>query len=346
MFVSEKKGIFHEKVEVETVSLNVPFNKMYAPLLVHRLRAAVRRKGVDLLLSRAWNVNAIVSIAGLLANTPFVLFLSGSTRREGQPRFKLAAEGMLLRRASRIISVSEAAKKNCIKAYSLSPSLIEVVHNGIKIDEIQALSEHSSEDEDLDRMKKKEGFDIVFVGRVIPRKGLDVLLQAVRGLEKKTNVWVIGGGETARYEALAEELKVREQVEFLGRKENPFPALKHADLFVLPSRSEGFPNVLLEAMALARPVLAADCETGPSEIIDGTNGWLFPVEDSETLRRQISDLIEDDYKRTEMGRKAKETVRDNFRLETQLSKIEAVLLEAGRYGVKETAPRSEVGGHG
>jgi glycosyltransferase involved in cell wall biosynthesis len=118
---------------------------------------------------------------------------------------------------------------------------------------------------------------------------------------------------------------VAERVEFLGGKENPFPEMKKADLFVLPSRSEGFPNVLLEAMALGRPVLAADCETGPDEIIDGENGRLFPVEDDSALADHMRDLADDDQNRKKMGTRAQETVRQHFSLSAQLDKMEEIL---------------------
>jgi len=141
-------------------------------------------------------------------------------------------------------------------------------------------------------------------------------------------VWVVGGGEVQRYRRLAEELDVRDRVHFLGEKENPFPEMSRADLFVLPSRSEGFPNVLLEAMALGRPVLAADCETGPDEVIDGENGRLFPVEDHRALARHIQELAADEQARQEMGTRARETIQGHFRLERQLSKIKRILREA------------------
>lgn len=338
IIVVEAKGAFLEEVEGETISLNVPFGKMYAPLLVYRLARTIQGKNLDLLLSRAWNTNMIAATVGLLTGTPYVLFLSGPSSRAGQSRVKLAVEGSLLRRASGIISVSEAARENCIRAYGLPPSMVQVIHNGIQIDEVQALAERNSEDAVRIR---SDAFNVVFVGRINHRKGLDILLRALHLLNEgeqtggeghesvqAINTWVVGGGDVQRYRRLAEELGVQNRVHFLGEKENPFPEMSQADLFVLPSRSEGFPNVLLEAMALGRAVLAADCETGPDEVIDGENGRLFPVEDHRTLARHIQKLASDEQERQQMGNRARESVREHFQLETQLSKIECILQEA------------------
>lgn len=328
--VAEKKGIFAENIEAKTIFLNVPFNKTSAPLLVYRLAKTVADRNFDLLLSRAWNTNMITAIVGLLTRTPYVLFLSGPSTRNGQPRLKLLIEGFLLRRAARILAVSEGARENCIRAYGLPRSLVTVVHNGIAVDEIQRLADEGA---GTARCFEDESLNVVFVGRINRRKGLDILLRALRQVEDTgphIKVWVVGAGDVATYRQLAADLGVQERVEFLGEKENPFPELKQADLFVLPSRSEGFPNVLLEAMALGRPVLAADCETGPGEILDGTNGRLFPVEDAGALARHIEDLARDEDTRREMGTRARETVREEFRLETQLSTMEDILRQVAR----------------
>jgi glycosyltransferase involved in cell wall biosynthesis len=330
LIVAEKKGIFAEKVDADTVFLDVPFNKTAAPLFIYRLARTVAGANVDLLLSRAWNTNMVTAAAGLLTRTPYVLFLSGPSTRRDQPRLKLLVEGFFLRRAARILAVSEGAKDNCVRAYGLPRSLVTVVHNGIEVDEIQRLA--AEESDDVPRFRE-DALDVVFVGRINHRKGPDVFLRALHQAKDAVphvKGWIVGTGDVATYRQLADDLSVRGRVVFLGEKENPFPEMKQADLFVLPSRSEGFPNVLLEAMALGRPVLAADCETGPREILDGTNGRLFPVEDAGALARLIEDLARDEDTRREMGTRARETVREEFRLETQLSTMEDILRRAAR----------------
>ena len=330
LIVAERRGIFAEKVDDETMFLNVPFNKTAAPLLVYRLARTIADRDFELLLSRAWNTNMVTAAAGLLTRTPYVLFLSGPTTREGQPVPKLWIENFFLRRAARILAVSEGAKENCVRAYGLRRSLVKVVHNGIEVDEIQRLADGGSET--VLRLGE-DSLNVVFVGRINHRKGVDIFLRALHQVEQtvpQVKGWVVGTGDVETYRQLAATLNVRGRVEFLGEKENPFPEMKQADIFVLPSRSEGFPNVLLEAMALGRPVLAADCETGPDEVVDGANGRLFPVGDAEALANHIGDLADREEERRAMGVRAQKTVSEEFRLETQLSKIEDVLQQAAQ----------------
>ncbi|HHP7239294.1 glycosyltransferase [Longibacter sp.] len=334
--VSEATGAFAGEVQAETISLDLPFRKATAPAFVFRLVRTVRDRQFDVLLSRAWNTNMVTAIAGLLSRTPYVLFLSGPTERRQQSRIRLAIEGFLLRRASKIISVSSAARKNCIRAYDLPQSLIQVIHNGIRIDEIQTQADKSSDD--VARIPSGV-FSVAFVGRINHRKGLDILLRSLSQLRRsrdggqsdsssEIHAWVVGGGDPQPYRAMVEEFGLEGQVHFLGEKENPFPVMHRSDVFVLPSRSEGFPNVLLEAMALGRPVLAADCETGPNEIIDGDNGRLFPVEDHDALADLLLEMRENPAIAEELGQRARDTVRKNFGLQSQLSKIRRVVESA------------------
>ena len=92
-----------------------------------------------------------------------------------------------------------------------------------------------------------------------------------------------------------------------GRVKDPFPAMARAGLFVLPSRFEGFPNALCEAMAVGLPVIAADCPSGPADMItNGTDGVLVPVEDSETLATSLSRLMGDPALRKRLGAGARQ----------------------------------------
>lgn len=146
--------------------------------------------------------------------------------------------------------------------------------------------------------KRPIDFDyILAVGRLTGQKGFDILIKAFSELSFKNKIKLIilgDGKERKNLEKLIDELDLKEQVLLYGKVDNPFIYMKYAKFFVLSSRVEGFPLVLLEALACGIPVIAANCETGPSEIIvNRKNGLLVPVEDEEALKLAMEKLFYD-----------------------------------------------------
>ena len=151
---------------------------------------------------------------------------------------------------------------------------------------------------------------ILGAGRMWRQKGFDVLLHAcARLLDHPVpwKLWMLGeGGELENLKALGAELGLGDRVVWLGMQRNPFPYFKVADVVVLPSRFEGFPNVLLEAMALGRASVATDCLSGPRELADGQRcGLLVPVEDDAAMAAAIGQLLESPERRAELGANAR-----------------------------------------
>ena len=147
---------------------------------------------------------------------------------------------------------------------------------------------------------------IAAMGRLDRQKGFDLLLEAFAGVDREFPAWDLHiwgqGDEYERLKDMAKALGVAERVVFKGYTRDPAAALAACDIFVLSSRYEGFPNVLLEAMAQGRAVIAADCDSGPSDIIrDGDNGMLVAANDAEELRRAMRVLMRDGDLRARLG---------------------------------------------
>ncbi len=132
---------------------------------------------------------------------------------------------------------------------------------------------------------------ILGMGRLAPQKGFDVLIRAyARTQARKTMRLVLAGqgGHRTWYASIAHEEGVTDRVDFVGHLDEPFPVLKSCRMFVLSSRWEGFPNVLLEAMSFGRPVISTRLPSGAHDMIeDGVNGLLVPVGDHDALAAAI-----------------------------------------------------------
>ena len=116
---------------------------------------------------------------------------------------------------------------------------------------------------------------------------------------------------------------------FLGRQANPLPLIRQADLFCLPSLFEGMPNALLEAMACRTPVLAADCPTGPREILDGGRfGCLVPPADPAALADAIEDAMLNHGRWRERVEAARRHVEEQYGPEQSLALLESLFQEA------------------
>jgi len=152
------------------------------------------------------------------------------------------------------------------------------------------------------------------VGRLTQEKGYDLLLQAWSEFERNGTDWkliIVGKGEQG--EELKELCKLLQlkNVEFAGHSDHVENYYKTASCFVLSSRFEGFPMVIIEAQSFALPVIAFDCKTGPRELIkDGYNGYLVEDGDIHTLSNCMCDFVKNRDKAFQMSKKARHTVSE------------------------------------
>lgn len=185
---------------------------------------------------------------------------------------------------------------------------------------------------------------VIAVGRLVHQKGFDLLLRAFAGLAMKHGEWDLEiwgeGEERANLEALRDMLGLAERCRLPGSHPNIHEALALADLFVLSSRYEGFPNALCEAMAIGLPSVAFDCPCGPSQIIrHGTDGLLVKAENPASLAEAMDCLMSDECMRKSLAHRAPE-VLDRYSLDSILALWEQCIRDA--FGWK-TDPSNERG---
>lgn len=163
----------------------------------------------------------------------------------------------------------------------------------------------------------------LFAGRLVAEKRVDHLLDlwpGVRAVHPEALLLVLGTGE--------EEARLRRAagagVRFAGEVADVAPYLQAADLFLLPSASEGLSNALLEAMAAGLPAVATAVGGAPDLITHGENGWLVPPSDPEALRSAILALLGDPDRRARLGRRARERVECQYALPVVAGRLRAL----------------------
>lgn len=195
--------------------------------------------------------------------------------------------------ADKIIAVSEGVKTDLVKKFSIPSGNVHVINNPIDLKRVLELCNNPAEH----IFFREETPLVLSVGRLVPQKGFDILLKAFRRVvgEMDARLMILGEGpERKSLVRLARELAITEKVSFPGFQNNPYKFLSKGHVFALPSRYEGFPMVMLEAMACNIPVVSTDCKSGPREILeDGKCGLLVSPEDPDALSMALLKLLKD-----------------------------------------------------
>ena len=160
----------------------------------------------------------------------------------------------------------------------------------------------------------RQGF--VSVARLVPQKGIDVLIRALAQTAGGAQSWgltLVGDGpERGALEQQVQQAGLQNRVHFLGFRPDPQTLLLQSGVFVLPSRFEGMPNALLEAMAAGLPVIVTDASPGPLEVVEhGMNGWVVPSDDPSALADALDRLAADPNLRERLGAAARSTLRQS-----------------------------------
>ncbi len=229
----------------------------------------------------------------------------------------------------KVIAISQPVEEHLIKDFRVAPSKIALIPNGVRIKDNLTLPDFS-----ILRRKyglREKGDVIGVIARLSPVKGIRYLIMAMsKVLKTKPDVQLVIVGEgkiKQELKNLSKELGIAERVFFLGALADTEEILSILNVFVLPSLQEGLGLSLLEAMAMAKPVIASQVG-GISDVIEkGENGLLVPAKDVGELTQAILRLLENREIAEEIGRKAKETVRERFSLERMVEQTEEVYRE-------------------
>ena len=266
-----------------------------------RLYRLLRQEKPHILHTWLFHANIPGRLLGRLAGVPVLLTSERTMAMEGFGRRWL--NWVTSRFSDRVLCVSNQVAAFNQETIGIPKEKIEVIPNGVPLEEFSRLPSRAEVRERFGI--PVSGLAIGTVGRAEPAKGLDLLLDAYAILsEKFPEAYLVIAGNGRELESLksqAAESGIRGRVYFLGDQDDIPGVLAAMDLFVLPSRFEGLPNALLEAMAASLPVVATDAGGVGDAVVDGETGILVPPGDSQSLEEAICRLLLDADARRRMG---------------------------------------------
>lgn len=274
---------------------------------IRAIREAVCDFGPSAVISFTEQVNAQVLCAMLWSGVPVIVSERIDPRAHKVPRvWNIARKWLYPRAAALVVQTRSVA----LWAHEVvAQSRVKVIPNFVR--------------DFATDVPRSDGHFILGVGRLVHQKGFDILLRAYAASSAPAlgySLRLVGSGpELTSLRALAERLGIAHRVNFVGITRAPEADMGAATIFVLSSRYEGFPNVLVEAMALGCAVIATDCPSGPAEIVvDGESGLLVPVDDVTALSKAIDELLRSESRRATLGQAALR-VRETLAKERVLS---------------------------
>lgn len=313
------------------------------------IRRAIREARPDLLHTHTSKAGFLGRLAGKSLGVPVILhtphghiferFFPSGASLQWLPRFFLLLERMASTWCHGILALSEKEKSDYVRLAVAPAGKIVVVPHGIRAE----AAEHAPSERNLELppAEPKPGFPVddsategtahpppfvvVVLSRLVYEKGIDVFLKALPTLVREhPEILVVVAGEgpmKEELENLALSLKIQDHLRFLGYNHHPEELLAGSDLFVLPSRSEGFGFSLLEAMAAGKAVVSTRVGGVPELVLDGETGLLVPPEDPYALAEAVKALLANRKRREEFGRNGRKRVTALFSEEEAKKKL-------------------------
>lgn len=266
-----------------------------------KLARYLRKEQPSVLLSALAHTNLVALWARALSLTDTKVVvavhstLSLSTKFSPRRRDRLVPwlTHMFYRQATHVVAVSRGSADDLIRLTRLDPDLVEVIPNPVIT---ERLFEKARQPVDQPWLVEHENPVIITVGRLTAAKNYGLLLEAfarVRATVDARLIMLGDGEERAFLEEMIRALGLSPYVSMPGFVENPWAYMSKSDAFVLSSRWEGLPTVLVEALALGLRVVSTDCDYGPRELLkDGRFGMLVPVGDADALAAAMIEVLD------------------------------------------------------
>jgi len=305
----ESSAVVHAAGARNLKALDFPTGGRFNPTGIFRFSGWVRRNGIDILHAHGYKSDLYSLFAARLAGKKVISTPHGWSKEENDWKLKLyeSLDRRCMRYLDRVCPLSPELREDIEKCGMRSARNI-YIPNGVDLDEADQVTERMD--------KPGEWITIGYVGQLIERKNIPVLLKAFRMVSEKREdlqLCLIGDGPLRQSLIMtAEELGISDRVRFTGYCEDALAWMKTFDMFVLPSQLEGIPRCLMEAAALGIPIIASDIPGSREMVEHMRTGLLFPVDDPDRLAESILFVLDHREEARIMCRSAREKVEERF----------------------------------
>jgi len=310
---------------VEIPELVRPLNPIRDLQAFLKLYRWMHRERFDLVHAHSTKAGLLGRLAARLAGVPIVLFTAhGWAFTEGRTYWKrwllAQAERLAAKATTKIICVSERDRELALQFHVGRPDQLVVIHNGIDPQPFTRA--------DGARVRRQWGLEgtavLTSVGRLVPQKDPLTLLKAIQNLSKGKLILIGDGPLQPRVERFIRRNGLANRVILAGERRDIPEILAASDVFVLPSRWEGLPLTIIEAMMVGLPVVATRVSGVPELVEDGVTGFLVPSGDPQGLAKALQQLLDDEELRRRMGEAGRQRALGNFTLDRMLHETHRV----------------------
>ncbi|HBG07893.1 MAG: group 1 glycosyl transferase [Geobacteraceae bacterium GWC2_58_44] len=305
-------------VEVVQVHVQNPFD----PVTIWRILAILRRLDVELICAHGYKSNVIGRLASWLGGVPQIAISRGWTAENRRIRFYEKLDKFFLRLADCVVAVSHGQREKIV-ALGVPSVKVAVIHNAIDLVGIPAPG--------LRGLRRELGLPddaivITSAGRLSPEKNYAAMIEASRELIKgNPRVYFVIFGEgflRGELERKIESAGLSGRFLLPGFRSDLQQVMHEVDIFMLPSFTEGLPNVVLEAFAARKPVVATRVGGTPEVVQEGTSGFLTRPDQPELMASHLSALVADHGLREGMGHAGYAYIEEHFDFAAQTAAYE------------------------
>jgi len=345
MVVINEPGWLEDRLrDLGLPTVRVQWNKWWDFRLPRALARMVEDEQIDLIHSHLPDQNFYACLASRLSRCPAIVTYHGPVELSDSGTLRGWSKLQVVKRTARKVVVVCDFVRDMLKDVGFPEGKIHRIYNGIETSRFNAVAGGAL------RRELNSSPDTVLIGMVAnvrAPKGHEYFIRAARLIaDQYPNTFFVISGDLHKTLApplfkLVSDLGLQDRLRFLGYRTDIPLILTDLDIFVLPSTSEGFPLVVLEAMACAKPVVATRCGGAAEVVDDGCTGFMVPVADAPAIASRVIELLNQKEKSASMGQAAKQLIEREFSVQGMVANYERLYescIAAPNVNVRDSSP--------